>query len=75
MFRASELLIINKIDLLPYVNFSVDICVAAARDINPDLEVLTVSATTGEGLDSWYDWLDRERTELGGAVLGVSATT
>ena len=74
MFRASELLIINKIDLLPYVNFSVDACVAAALDINPDLEVLTVSATTGAGLDDWYRWLERERTELGGVSLGASAT-
>ncbi len=57
MFAGADLLIINKSDLLPYVDFDVPACTANARLVNPDLQVLLVSATTGEGLDSWYRWL------------------
>ncbi len=57
MFAGADLLIINKSDLLPYVDFDVPACTANARLVNPDLRVLLVSATTGEGLDSWYRWL------------------
>lgn len=57
MFRASALLLINKIDLLPYVNFDMERCLAYARQINPDLQVYPLSATTGEGLEGWYHWL------------------
>jgi hydrogenase nickel incorporation protein HypB len=64
MFRACRLMIINKIDLLPYVEFDVGRCLEYARRVNPDLEVLHLSATTGEGLDNWYAWL---RQRLGGA--------
>jgi len=49
--------LLNKIDLLPYVSFSVDRAVAYARQINPQLQVIEVSATTGEGLDEWLAWL------------------
>jgi hydrogenase nickel incorporation protein HypB len=61
MFAASDLCLINKIDLLPYVNFDVDACEEAARRVNPRLEFRRVSATTGEGLDGWYDWLRNRR--------------
>ncbi len=61
MFAASGLCLINKIDLLPYVNFDVDKCEEAARKVNPKLEFLRVSATTGEGMDQWYDWLRARR--------------
>ncbi|HET6786588.1 MAG TPA: hydrogenase nickel incorporation protein HypB [Aquabacterium sp.] len=57
MFAASRLMIINKIDLLPYVRFDVARCVAHARSVNPGIAVLQVSATTGEGLPAWLDWL------------------
>lgn len=57
MFRASSLMIISKIDLLPYVDFDLDACIAFARRINPDIEVLQLSATRGEGLPHWYAWL------------------
>ncbi|HXH56630.1 hydrogenase nickel incorporation protein HypB [Iamia sp.] len=59
MFRSADLLILNKVDLLPYVDFDVGRCTADARRLKPDLEVLAVSATTGDGLDQWYAWLDR----------------
>ncbi|MFD9427667.1 MULTISPECIES: GTP-binding protein [unclassified Streptomyces] len=57
MFAVADLVIINKIDLLPYVDFDGDQCEKYARSINPDLQVLKVSATTGEGMTDWYDWL------------------
>jgi len=60
MFRAASLMLINKIDLLPYVDFDVDRVAANAREINPDMSVLRLSARTGEGMGQWYDWLRRE---------------
>jgi hydrogenase nickel incorporation protein HypB len=59
MFRVADLLLINKIDLLPYVRFDMDRCIASVRDINPSAQVLRVSAETGEGMPGWYDWLTR----------------
>ncbi len=59
MFRTADLLILNKVDLLPHVDFDVERCTADARRLKPDLEVLAVSATKGDGLDQWYDWLKR----------------
>lgn len=60
MFAAADLILINKADLLPYVDFDVEQCVRHARSVNPDVRVLTVSATTGEGLAHWYDWLAQQ---------------
>jgi hydrogenase nickel incorporation protein HypB len=57
MFAAADLVVINKIDLLPYVDFDVDACAARARSLNPGLTVLPLSATTGEGVEAWYSWL------------------
>ncbi|MGH9803095.1 MAG: hydrogenase nickel incorporation protein HypB, partial [Blastocatellia bacterium] len=57
MFRASELMILNKIDLLPYVRFDVERCLAYAQEVNPKIKVLQVSATTGAGMVDLYDWL------------------
>ncbi len=57
MFRASEVMILNKIDLLPYVKFDVARCLAYALEVNPGIEVFQVSATTGAGIESWYGWL------------------
>jgi hydrogenase nickel incorporation protein HypB len=57
MFRAAQLMVLNKVDLLPYVQFDVDSCIGYARQINPDLQTVQVSATRGDGLDSWYGWL------------------
>ncbi len=59
MFRVADVLLINKIDLLPYVRFDMDRCIASARDINPSAQVLRVSAETGEGMSAWYDWLTK----------------
>jgi hydrogenase nickel incorporation protein HypB len=57
MFRASEMMILTKIDLLPYVQFDVERCIEYAKQVNPQIQVFQVSAMTGEGLDSWYKWL------------------
>ena len=57
MFHAAELMLLNKIDLLPYVQFDVARCVEYARRVNPGIKVLQVSATSGEGMASWYQWL------------------
>ncbi len=61
MFRASELMILNKIDLLPYVKFDVEKCLAYAKEVNPHIEIIQVSATTGEGMDVWYEKLRQMR--------------
>jgi len=57
MFKASEIMLLNKIDLLPYLKFDVEKCIAYAKEVNPNIEVLQVSATTGEGMSEWYDRL------------------
>lgn len=70
MFRAAQLVILNKIDLLPYVDFDVDAALANARQVNPDVTVLRLSARTGEGLAAWYAWLadHLQRARLRAAV-------
>jgi len=57
MFRASQVMVLTKIDLLPYVNFNVQQCIDYAHQVNPQLIIFQVSATTGVGLAEWYDWL------------------
>lgn len=57
MVRESQLMIINKIDLLPYVDFDVERCIKHALSINPALMVIKTSVTTHQGLDQWFDWL------------------
>ncbi len=60
MFYTSELCIINKIDLLPYVQFDVEKTKDYARRVNHHLEFIELSATSGEGLEQWYQWLRRK---------------
>lgn len=57
MFHAAELMLLNKVDLLPYLQFDVDQCIAYAQRVNPDITIIQVSATTGEGMEAWYQWL------------------
>ncbi|HBL04809.1 MAG TPA: hydrogenase accessory protein HypB [Aeromonas salmonicida] len=57
MFAAAQLMVINKIDLLPYVSFDVASCIENAKRVNPYIQVIQVSATTGEGMDAWLNWL------------------
>ena len=70
MFRAADLMILNKIDLLPHVDFDVSRATANATRINPEIATLKLSARTGEGLDAWYAWLRREAAAVAGAVFG-----
>ncbi|MHA2937279.1 hydrogenase nickel incorporation protein HypB [Vibrio sp. RC27] len=57
IFADADLMLINKIDLIPYLNFDLDACTANAKRVNPDLEILLVSASSGEGMQVWLDWL------------------
>ncbi|AZI86352.1 hydrogenase nickel incorporation protein HypB [Kosakonia sp. CCTCC M2018092] len=61
MFAAASLMLLNKVDLLPYLNFDVEQCIAYAREVNPEIEILLVSATKGEGMDAWLEWLEAQR--------------
>ena len=60
MFRESKVLLINKIDLLPYVDCSVEKIKEEALKVNPHLTLFEISCKTEEGLDAWYDWLKQE---------------
>ena len=57
MFAAADVMLLNKIDLLPHVDFDVAQCIDYARRVNPRIKVLQVSAKTGEGLELWLQWL------------------
>ena len=71
MFRAASLMLLNKIDLLPYVDFDVDAAIAYARRVNPAIRVIRVSATSGEGLGEWLAFL---RDGLSSAVAAKRQT-
>jgi hydrogenase nickel incorporation protein HypB len=58
MFAASDLMLLNKSDLLPHLDFDVAACMAAALRVNPRLQILTVSARTGDGLAAFYAWIE-----------------
>jgi len=60
MFRAASLMLMNKCDLLPYLSFKVDAAIEFARRVNPTIEVIQVSATSGQGMDDWLAWIDRQ---------------
>jgi hydrogenase nickel incorporation protein HypB len=65
MFRASEILVLNKIDLMPHVTFDLDRFVESAHQINSRLQVLQTSATRGDGMQAWYTWLRGRISALG----------
>ena len=71
MFFRSELLILNKIDLLPYVPFRVEKARENAQKVHPGMEILEVSCMTGEGLPRWQGWLE---TRIARSVRTVAAT-
>lgn len=58
MFAAADLMILNKADLLPHLDFNVGLCIANALRVNPRLQTLTVSARTGEGMEAFYAWIE-----------------
>jgi hydrogenase nickel incorporation protein HypB len=57
-FHHADLMVLNKIDLLPYVHFQRDLACENARRVQPEIEIVELSCTTGEGLDRWRAWLD-----------------
>ncbi|BCK88358.1 hydrogenase maturation factor HypB [Sideroxyarcus emersonii] len=57
MFRAADLMLLNKCDLLPYLAFDAELAVANARRVNPGIQVIRTSATSGEGMDEWLKWI------------------
>ncbi|MES9876536.1 MAG: hydrogenase nickel incorporation protein HypB [Candidatus Sedimenticola sp. 1PA] len=75
MFHAADLMLLNKIDLLPYLDFDVEKCIEYARRVNPKIKVIKTSATTGEGMDAWYQWIraSRQMALAGHPALAESA--
>jgi hydrogenase nickel incorporation protein HypB len=61
MFAAAELVVVNKTDLLPYVDFDLEKCREYAHSVNPGVEILPMSVTSGDGVARWYEWLAKER--------------
>jgi hydrogenase nickel incorporation protein HypB len=70
MFRACELVLINKIDLLPHIDFDVERLLYNIDQVHPDVETILVSARTGEGIDSWREWLLRLAAREGAVAAG-----
>lgn len=60
MFRTAQLCVINKMDLLPYLRFDLAALKQYALQVNPQLEFVEVSATTGQGMEAWYQWLEKQ---------------
>ena len=63
MFRAADLMLINKIDLLPYLPFDLNRCLSYARQINPDMRIIELSCISGAGMEEWYTWLRQQVTQ------------
>jgi hydrogenase nickel incorporation protein HypB len=61
MFHAADVMLLNKVDLLPYLSFDVERCIDYARRVNPDIVVMRVSATQGDGMSEWLAWIERGR--------------
>jgi hydrogenase nickel incorporation protein HypB len=64
MFQAARLMLLNKCDLLPYLAFDVQQVIENARRVNPAIEVMQVSAVTGDGMEAWLDWLASEHAAM-----------
>jgi hydrogenase nickel incorporation protein HypB len=71
MFRAADLMLLSKCDLLPHLDFDADLAVANARRVNPDIGVIRVSAASGEGLEQWREWI---KAGCAAAVAGKAQT-
>ena len=64
MFRAARLMLLNKCDLLPHLSFDVELAESHARRVNPDIEIIRLSADSGEGMDVWLAWLERAQQKV-----------
>ena len=69
MFQAADILLLNKIDLLPHLNFDLERCIAYARRVNPTIKIFQVSATQGQGLPLWHQWIEEQLTRMGNRAL------
>jgi hydrogenase nickel incorporation protein HypB len=69
MFAAADLMLLNKSDLLPHLDFDIGACFAAALRVNPAIQILTLSARTGEGLGGFYAWIEARAAIAGGGVV------
>lgn len=74
IFRAVNVVLLNKIDLLPHLDFNVELCREAARRVNPKICFFELSAKTGAGMDAWYSWLKIGVTAAGGARKPATQT-
>jgi hydrogenase nickel incorporation protein HypB len=78
MFHAASLMLLNKVDLLPHLSFDVERCVANARQVHPGIEIIEISATSGQGLSDWLAWIGRgaraSRHPLGAAAPGAATS-
>ncbi|TAN53150.1 MAG: hydrogenase accessory protein HypB [Methylococcaceae bacterium] len=68
MFHRAGLVLVNKIDLLPHLQFDLERCLGYVRQINAQAPVICLSATSGEGMDQWYGWLEQQAAAVPGAV-------
>ncbi|MBC7908847.1 MAG: hydrogenase nickel incorporation protein HypB [Rhodospirillaceae bacterium] len=74
MFHAAGMMILNKTDLLPHLDFDVEACIANAKRVNPDIVVLQVSARSGEGMDEWLAWItEGRRRAVTGRIAALEA--
>jgi hydrogenase nickel incorporation protein HypB len=73
MFHAASLMLLNKADLLPYLRFDVERCLANARRVNPAIEIVQLSATTDQGMDDWLAWIARGAAATTTAAAAVAA--
>jgi hydrogenase nickel incorporation protein HypB len=77
MFRAADVMLLNKCDLLPHLDFDADLAEANARRVNPGLVIFRVSAKSGEGMAAWLDWvrsgLAAQRTKRAASVDALKA--
>lgn len=64
MLRASELLLINKIDLIPHLDFNIEECKQFALTVNPKIEIIEISARSGDGMQLWYSWLTNKLNRI-----------
>jgi hydrogenase nickel incorporation protein HypB len=63
MFRESRVLLISKVDLLPYLRCDLEKMKEAARSINPELIIFEISSYTGQGLDDWHSWIQAQAAQ------------
>ncbi len=76
MFYASSLMLLTKADLLPHLSFDVERCIRYARQVNPEIRVITLSSTSGQGFDEWLGWVEagaraaRQRRQPSAATAG-----